>query len=266
MIDLNLTEKSKLMPSVFVGHGSPMNLIEKNEFANSLKQMGEIFQPQAILVISAHWQDKASIVQNAENQKLIYDFHNFPEELYTIKYPSQGWGHDLASKITDLGIENINFTDARGLDHGTWAVLLHMYPKANIPVVQMSIPYGLQMQEYFQIGRKLSQLRQHGIMIISSGNIVHNLYQINWDMKAPVKKWAMDFDKKIEHYINIKDFDKILSLPTDEPDLFRLAHPTNEHFIPLAYALGASLTSDEMVFPCSFIQNSSISMRSVLFF
>lgn len=253
------------MPSLFVGHGSPMNLIEGNQFSESMLKLGQRFKPKAIVVISAHWLESNSVIQNANQQKQIYDFYGFPDQLYKIVYTVPGWDQSLVERIHSLQLTDIQFTDRRGIDHGVWAVLYRMYPQANIPVVQLSIPHGREFSEYFTIGKKLAELRKHGVMIIGSGNIIHNLHRIKWDMNAAPANWAIEFDQNVKSLIDARQFDKLISLATDEKELFHLAHPTSEHFIPLLYTLGAASDSDELFYPCEFIQNESISMRSVLF-
>ncbi|MCB0356963.1 MAG: dioxygenase, partial [Bdellovibrionales bacterium] len=165
----------------------------------------------------------------------------------------------------ELNINPIHFTDRRGLDHGTWAVLYHMYPNAEIPVAQMSIPRNLSFFDYFKLGRQLRELRKFGVMIIGSGNIVHNLQKINWQMDAPSESWALEFDKLVEESINTRNYEQLFSVDHGQRQLFQLAHPTPEHFVPLLYVLGTLFDSDRFSYPCSFIQNATISMRSILF-
>lgn len=264
MQNLSIDQKSARMPSLFVGHGSPMNLVESNTFTQTLSQLGERIKPQAILVISAHWLDSESLLQNSTEQNQIYDFYGFPKPLFEITYRPSGWTNEL-SKQLELSPFSFHTITTRGLDHGTWAVLYHMYPKANLPVVQLSIPRGLGLNEYFEIGQKLSILREQGVLIIGSGNIVHNLRQIDWNMDAPPMDWSVEFDKKVESHINAKQFDRLLNIDQEEKELFNLSHPTTEHYVPLAYILGTVHPSDQISYPCQFIQNGSISMRSVLF-
>ena len=257
--------KIPLMPSLFVGHGSPLNITDKNEFTVTMKKIGEKLRPKAILVISAHWLEDKPTFQNSANQKTIYDFRGFPEDLYQIAYPATGWKKQLIEEVVRLNIKGATFVDSRGLDHGTWAVLHHMFPKANIPVMQLSIDKNLSFEKYFEYGQKLNELRKLGVLILGSGNITHNLREIDWDMKAPPIEWALEFDKIIEDFLDTRRFEKLLTIASDEKSLFEMAHPTTEHYIPLLYTLGAINASDRVSYPCSFIQNGSISMRSVLF-
>lgn len=265
MENIDLKEKTQLMPALFVGHGSPMNLIDKNIYTKAMNKIGEKYKPKAILVISAHWESDASLVQNSEDQKIIYDFYGFPEELYKISYQANGWNEDLTQLLKNTVSYSMTFTSQRGLDHGTWAVLKQMYPRADIPVIQLSINKGLKPEDYFKIGQELAILREHGVMIIGSGNIVHNLQRISWNPEAKALSWAVDFDKFVAEQLNSKHFDKLISIENDDKEFFQLAHPTAEHYIPLLYVLGASKNSDELTYPCHFIQNASVSMRSVLF-
>lgn len=262
---MNFEMNTATMPSLFIGHGSPMNLIEENQLSKTLNILGQQFNPKAILAVSAHWLDRGPVVQNALEQKIIYDFYGFPEKLYQIQYAARGWSEEMVHDLKGFCGSSLQVTNRRGLDHGVWAVLHHMYPKADVPVVQLSIPHKLSKNEYFELGRALRGLRQKGILIIGSGNIVHNLKAINWKSDAPADSWAIEFDEKVADLLVYKKFEQVLDLEKTSNALYLKAHPTDEHFIPLIYCMGAAFDSDSVTFPIEFIQNGSVSMRSVLF-
>lgn len=254
------------MQSLFIGHGSPMNIVEKNVFTESLVLLGErLSRPRLILAISAHWETDGLWLQNSPIHKIYYDFYGFPEQLYKVQYPVAGWHQNDLRLLEKLNLGPVRMDSTRGIDHGVWSILYHMYPNADIPVLQMSLNKNFSFLEHYHLGEKLKKLRENNILILGSGNIVHNLRQIDWDAESPAKPWALDMDQKVKDLILKKEHQSILQLPKSESHLFSLSHPTHEHFIPLLYNLGASQSEDSIEFPCELIQNSSISMRSVLF-
>lgn len=256
------------MPVLFVGHGSPMNILAKNQFTMALNEIGKKFKPQAILCISAHWLTKNSTLQNQKNQPLVYDFYGFPQPLYEVQYPCEGFDEKMQKSVFELGIENLKHTNDFGLDHGSFCPLIHLYPNAKIKAAQLSIPQNLNYEQYYNIAKKLTKLRSEGIMILASGNVVHNLKEIVFSDDAPTKDYAIEFNDLIVNLINSKNPQPFFSLKQDKPALFNKAHPTDEHFIPLLYALGASdfeNQNTQISYPCQFFQNGSISMLSVLF-
>jgi 4,5-DOPA dioxygenase extradiol len=175
----NSTDK---MPVLFLGHGSPMNAIEKNEFVNGFRAVGKtIPKPNAILCISAHWETRGTFVTGMENPKTIYDFSGFPKELYQVQYPAPG-SPQLANETKKIITKTVvGLNDDWGLDHGCWSVVKHLYPNADVPIVQMSLDYSQSPQYHYNLGKELSSLRYKGILIVGSGNIVHNLRMIAWD-------------------------------------------------------------------------------------
>ncbi len=250
-----------LMPVLFVGHGSPMNAIEDNEFSKSWKDLSKrIPKPKYIICISAHWLREGTAVTGMNKPKTIHDFYGFPEKLYLVEYKAKG-SKDLAQEIKNLVREDsISIDNEGGLDHGTWSILKNMYPNADIPVVQLSLNYQISPQKAYEIGKELKKLREEGVLIIGSGNIVHNL-MVMGDSSKPYA-WAEDFDNEIKNLILKEDHKKLIDY-TKLPNSIK-AHPTNDHYLPLLYALGAageskaSFFTEEIVF-------GSISMRSVLF-
>ena len=251
------------MPVVFVGHGSPMNSIEKNSFTNAFSDLGQaLIKPKAILAISAHWVTRGSIIQKSNRPKTIYDFSGFPDELYQIKYEVDG-NSNIANEVA-AKVPSITADDQWGLDHGTWSVLVHMYPNRDIPVLQLSLNANLSIKEHLKLASELYFLRQQGVLILGSGNIVHNLRRIQWDPKAPAYDWNLEFDQKIRDLIANHDFEGVAALEKTNGKLFAMAHPSSEHFLPLLYVLGAASTEGTTKIVGQGTQNASISMTSFL--
>lgn len=249
----------------FIGHGSPMNIVADNVFTQSMSQISQgLEKPKAILAVSAHWITEGAQMTAAARPKQIYDFGGFPDELYKIKYQPYG-APELVNEIT-LQHELIHGTEEWGLDHGTWAVLYHMYPKQDVPVFQLSLNRNFNIEQHLQLAREIKKLKEKNILIIGSGNIVHNLRQITWDPDAPAKPWAVEFESTVldaltnPNYSTEERLEKIFA-----SSLLQQAHPSIEHLIPLVYTLGAAeeLTPGEVLI--KGIQNSSISMASIKF-
>lgn len=250
------------MPTLFVGHGSPMNAIEDNEFTKEWRRLGkEIPKPKAILMVSAHWYTDGSKINDSEEPTMIYDMYGFPDELYQQKHPVKG--HPLLARETiKLVSKNITIDNSWGYDHGTWSVLVHMYPNAEIPVFQLSIDHNLTMEEHFKIGQKLSILREQGVLIMGSGNIVHNLSLANFHEQGGYP-WAYEFDNYIKDKILSKDFEGVINYQ-QEPSS-KLAFFTKEHYIPLLYVLGAAQQDDQIEVFNDKCLMGSISMTGYLF-
>lgn len=253
----------KNMPTLFVGHGSPMNAIEDNSFVDQWKAAAEkIPRPEAILSVSAHWYTNGTKIMGNESPETIYDMYGFPDELYKIIYKAKG-SPSLADKTAKLISRTVETDNTWGYDHGTWSVLHRMYPNADIPVIQLSVDRNASMQEHYNIGREISKLRKEGILIFASGNITHNLSMINWQMPGGYE-WAEEFDKFIIENIRHKNFDNVINYkkvgkPAD------YAVPISDHYAPILYVLGA-LEGDEKVsvFNDECILGS-LSMTSYLF-
>ncbi len=234
------------MPVIFVGHGSPMNAISDNENTRTWQILGEKIKPKAILGISAHWYGRGVRVSD-KNAKLeqIYDMYGFPAELYALKYEPKG---DLM--VADEAFETLKpykaFIDNTwGLDHGLWAVLCKMYPQANIPIVPMSVALDLPLQTQFEIGKTLKELREQGILILGSGNIVHNLGLLNTDFKNKGYEWALRSDEFIKKAVLECDYKALLNYQSSK-DFDSRSFESLEHFLPFINALGASDESDEI--------------------
>lgn len=225
------------MPALFIGHGSPMNTLERNDFTESWRGMGaRLPKPRALLVVSAHWFFGATAVTAMPRPRTIHDFYGFPQELFEFDYPAAG-APDVANEIVEAvkptwcGLDH----DQWGLDHGTWSVLAHMYPKADVPVVQLSINALKPLDYHVEIGRRLAALRRSGIMVVASGNVVHNLRRVQWDQPNAAFDWAERFDDAVVQQMAEAPAD-ILRV-TEHPD-YQAAVPTPDHFIPLLYLAG----------------------------
>ena len=250
------------MPVLFLGHGNPMNAIENNAFTKSLNKLGESLpRPQAVLMISAHWETNGIYVTGMEKPKTIHDFGGFPQKLFEVQYPAPGAPEIAKSVSNEIEKPNIEIDmDKWGLDHGTWSVLKHIFPNADVPVFQLSLDRTKPMAFHFEMGQKLKYLREQGVMIIGSGNIVHNLREVNWKPDAKPYEWAMEFDKWVKDRIDQKDY-KSLFQDALNSQAGKLSIPTLEHYLPLLYTLGASDESDKLTYDYEGIEMSSISMR-----
>jgi 4,5-DOPA dioxygenase extradiol len=228
------------MPVLFIGHGSPMNAIEENEFVKGWRNIGETLpRPSAILCISAHWETRGTHVTSMEMPETIHDFGGFPAELFNVQYPAPG-SPDLARDTKNIIKKaTIGLDDKWGLDHGCWSVIKHLYPKADVPVIQMSLDYYQSPQYHYDLARELSPLRNKGILIIGSGNIVHNLGLVDWGRSGQTEygyDWAIEANEKIINMI-ISDDHALLIDYKSQGKAFNLAIPTPDHFLPLLYAL-----------------------------
>lgn len=254
------------MPVLFLGHGSPMNAIENNDFTQTMKKLGEdLPRPQSILMVSAHWMTKGTYVTGMRQPKTIHDFYGFPRALFDVQYPAPGYP-ELAVAIRHQVDDPVVHIDNQewGLDHGTWSVLRHLYSEAQIPVVQLSLDMSKPAAYHFALGQKLQKLREQGVMIMGSGNIVHNLQEISWQTDAPAYDWALEFDQIAKNKLIQRDF-KYLMNDFHATESGKLSVPTMDHYLPLMYVLGAATEKDEMSFPYEGMQNASISMRAVQF-
>ena len=254
------------MPALFIGHGSPMNAIQKNDFTEMLTALGrKIQKPKAILCISAHWMTEGTWITHMQNPKTIHDFYGFPEELFAVQYPAHA-DLKLADQIRAMVKQpSINAdTEMWGYDHGTWSVLRHLYPDANVPLLQLSV-YMEQPGEYhFQLGQQLSALRDQGVLIIGSGNLVHNLRKISWETHAPAYSWAVECDEWMKHKLEARDFSALVNDAT-QSEAGKLSIPTADHYYPFLYVIGSARSDDVMKFEYEGIHHASISMRCVSF-
>ncbi len=253
--------RPKRAPAFFAGHGSPMNAIETNAFTQSLHTLGQTLpRPKAVLVISAHWTPPYSAVSVHRSPELIYDFFGFPPALEAVTYPADN-AEFLLPSLRPL-FDSLQVKE-RGLDHGTWSVLLHLFPKADVPVMQLGIRSDLSLREHFEVGKKLLALREQGVMVIGSGNITHNLREARMPKDAPAVSWATEFDLFVKKAIEERDFEALIDVENRQR-YARIAHPTLEHYIPLLYVAGASSEEDSSRFVHEGMEHGSLSMRSWL--
>ena len=259
----NNTEK---IPVLFLGHGSPMNAIEENQFVQGFRNISrEIPKPNAILCISAHWFTNGTFVTAMQNPKTIHDFYGFPKELFEVNYPAPG-SPELAKETAALLLPEIVEEDHNwGLDHGAWSVIKHLYPEANVPVIQLSIDYTKSGQYHFELAQKLSALRTKGILIVGSGNIVHNLRLVdfqNFDRDNYGYDWAIEARETVNNYLLEGNFQPLIDFETQSRAL-QLAIPTPEHYLPLIYTLGLKEESEELTLFNDKLLAGSLSMTSM---
>lgn len=256
-----MTEK---MPVLFVGHGSPMNAIEENEFAQAWTMAGtELPRPKVILAVSAHWETMGTKVTAMEKPRTIYDFYGFPRELYEVAYPAPG-KPDLVQTIRKL----IKKTEVQpdldwGLDHGTWSVLARLFPEVDIPVVQISLDRSKSPRDHYQLGEQLKELREEGVLIVSSGNVVHNLRMVKFDDNLKFG-WAEEFDNQVKDLILSGDHDPLIEFEK-LGKAAQLSINSAEHYLPLLYTLGLKSEEDQISFFADRVTYGSLSMRSVRF-
>ena len=250
---------------MFIGHGSPMNAIEDNAYSQSWKALGKKLQrPQAILSVSAHWITKGTKVTGNLKPKTIHDFGGFPKQLFDAEYPAPG--SPEFAKLTEelVTYSHIQTDDSWGLDHGTWSVLLPMYPAADIPVFQLSLDYDQPPAYHYEIGKQLSKLRDKGVLIIGSGNLVHNLRAIDWSGGNKVYDWAREFDGKFTEWMDKGDHASILNYQKILGNTATMAHPSYDHLLPLFYILGLQQKNEHITYFNDQFDMASISMRSMV--
>jgi len=234
---------SQRMPVVFVGHGSPMNAVEDSAFSEGWKKIAaDIPVPKAILMVSAHWMTEGSFVNDSASPKMVYDMYGFPEELYAVKYNASG-SAELAHRVQSL-LNGTSVDNTWGIDHGAWSVLRRMYPKADIPVVQLSVDMTKDAAYHFNLGKALAPLRDEGVLVIASGNVVHNLSRVDWNMDGGYD-WASQFDSYITSAVKEHRFSDVIHYEK-AGSCAQKSFTTPDHFFPLLYVLGASGGEDEV--------------------
>ncbi len=255
---------SNALPALFVGHGNPMNALGSNSYTNAWRRIGrELPRPKAILAISAHWFIPDTAVTISTSPRTIHDFGGFPPELFRVQYPAPG-DPVLARRVQSLLMPtNVTLDDRWGLDHGTWSVLKHVYPEAGIPVVQLSIDETKPAAFHFEIGKKLAPLRDEGILIVGSGNLVHNLHTYAWGRhpRDPYD-WAVRFEARAREMMLAGNFQPLIDYEMLGKDA-ALSIPTPDHYLPLIYVLGAAQRGERVGFPVEGVDGGSISMLSV---
>ena len=254
---------SEKMPALFVGHGSPTYAVEETVFSDGWRKLaGVLPKPKAIIAVSAHWYTMGTKLCSDEQPKMIYDMYGFPQELYEVKYPAPG-DPELAEKTAGLLGRAASIDNTWGIDHGLWSVLRRLYPDADVPVIPMSVDAGASPEQHFELGRKLGELRSEGVMIFASGNVVHNLAAVDWDMQRGYD-WADEFDGWVKTRVLERKFAEIFNYRS-AGDCSKNAFTTPEHFLPLLYALGASDKTDEVSVWNDLRTMGAISMTSYLF-
>jgi len=255
---------SEILPAIFFGHGNPLNALLRNGYTEGWRRIGEsIARPKAILAVSAHWFVPETGVTISTSPRTIHDFGGFPRELYQVRYPAPG-DPDLARRVQQLLAPiPVVLDDSWGLDHGTWSVLKHVYPDADIPIVQLSIDETQPASFHFEIGRKLAPLRAEGVLIAGSGNLVHNLHAYAWGRHLPDPyDWAVGFEEDARALLVAGDEKPLIQYESLGPEAL-LSVPTPEHYLPLLYVAGARQRGEAVSFPVEGVDGGSISMLCV---
>ncbi len=261
---LRSTEK---MPVLFLGHGSPMNAIEENEFVAGFRNIGKsIPKPTAILCVSAHWETRGTFVTAMQNPPTIHDFGGFPKALFDVQYPAPG-SPELAKETKSIVTKTeVGLDEKWGLDHGAWSVIKHLYPNADVPVIQMSLDYYQAPQYHYELAKELASLRKKGVLIIGSGNMVHNLRMVAWDKLYFVGygfDWAMEASEKMKQYILNGDHQQLINYRSQGKP-FELAIPTPEHYLPLLYAIALKEENETISLFNDKAVAGSLTMTSVI--
>jgi 4,5-DOPA dioxygenase extradiol len=260
--NIHTTQK---MPVLFVGHGSPMNAIEENEFVKGWRELGKSMpKPKAILCISAHWETRGSFFTAMEKPQTIHDFGGFPKALFDVQYPAPG-SPELARESKSLIKKTeVSLDEKWGLDHGCWSVVSRIYPEADVPIVQMSLDYNQTPQYHYDLAKELSSLRKKGVLILGSGNIVHNLGLVAWDKLDASEygyDWAIEANEKMKEYILSDDHQKLINYKS-HGQAYNLAIPTPEHYLPMLYVLALKEENEKLNLFNDKIVAGSLSMTS----
>lgn len=258
-------EREKRLPALFMGHGSPMNAIEDNAFTQTWQSLANLIdQPEAVLCISAHWLTQGTWVTAMNQPKTIHDFYGFPQELFNVDYPAPG-SPDLANMTKSIiKSTEVQLDHEWGLDHGTWSIVKRMYPKAHIPVIQLSIDYHRPASWHYALAAELASLRKRGVLIIGSGNMIHNLRILNWKQPESGFDWAIELNETFKKLISERDHAALINFEKLGASA-RLAIPTPDHYFPLIYTLGmAGPTETPVIFNDKTVMGS-VSMTSVQF-
>jgi 4,5-DOPA dioxygenase extradiol len=254
------------MPAIFFGHGNPLNALLENDYTRAWARIGEqLPRPKAILCVSAHWYFPATAVTTSVRPRTIHDFGGFPQELSQVEYPAPG-SPELANRVREmLAPAAVELDERWGLDHGTWSVLCHVFPQADIPVVQLSIDETQPSEYHYEIGKRLAPLRDEGFLIIGSGNIVHNLHTYAWgSRRVEPFEWAIRFEKQARELLLNGDHAPLVAYETLGRDAV-LSIPTPEHYLPLLYVIAVSSEGEQVSFPVEGVDGGSVSMLAVQF-
>lgn len=257
----------KPAPVLFLGHGNPMNAIEENSFVNGFRAIGnELEKPNAILCISAHWETKGTRITAMQHPRTIHDFGGFPPQLYEVEYPAPGHprlANEICERIHSTAVEP---DTSWGLDHGTWSVIKHIYPQADVPVIQLSLDYTQAAQHHYQLAKELQALRHKNVLIIGSGNLIHNLRLVDWNRLSDepyAYNWAIEANEKMKQLIMDDNHQDLINYHLQGQE-FKLAIPTPEHFLPLLYILALKNAQENVRFFNDQTVGGSLSMTSVL--
>ncbi len=252
------------MPAAFIGHGSPMNTLAHNQYTEAWSRLGrDVPRPASILAVSAHWHVRGTAVTAMQTPQTIHDFGGFPQALFDFRYPAPG-SPALALRVGEiLAPLAVRADDDWGLDHGTWSVLAHVFPQADVPVVQLSMDATQPPAFHYELGRRLAPLRDEGVLIVGSGNVVHNLGVLNWSDDAPAYDWAVRFNDVVRDHVQRRDHPPLVDYQSLGDDA-RMSVPTPEHYLPLLYILGMQGAGEQVTIAADGIQNASISMLSVV--
>lgn len=252
------------MPAIFFGHGNPMNAVSSNYYTEAWRRLGQAMpKPTGVLSISAHWYIPETSVTISEVPQTIHDFGGFPKELYEVQYPAPG-SPPLAQRVQELlAPVEVKAETSWGLDHGTWSVLRHVFPEADVPVVQLSIDETLPPESHYELGKTLAPLRDEGVLVAGSGNLVHNLHTYAWGRhQAEPHDWALRFEHKARELLLAGDHDPLIAYETLGSDA-KLSIPTPEHYLPLLYVIALCREGEGITFPVEGIDGGSISMLAV---
>lgn len=255
---------SDLMPVVFFGHGNPLNALSQNAYTEGWAAIGRSLpRPRAVLAISAHWYMPASMVTAKPMPRTIHDFGGFPQELYQVEYPAPG-SPELARHVKDIAVPvPVGLDENWGLDHGTWSVLTHVFPEADIPIVQLSIDERQPPSFHHEMGKRLASLREEGVLVIGSGNVVHNLHAYAWGSReVNPYDWALRFEKKVREFLLAGDDARVVEYEKLGRDAM-LSVPTPDHYLPLLYVLGLRKKKERISFPVEGVDGGSVSMLAV---
>ncbi len=255
------------MPVLFLGHGSPMNAIEENDFVRSWKELGKTLpRPNAILCVSAHWETKGTFATAMEKPKTIHDFGGFPKALYDVQYPAPG-SPELARQTKSIIKKSVvELDDKWGLDHGCWSVVKHLYPAADVPIIQLSLDYYRSPQYHYDLAKEIAPLRNKGVLVIGSGNIVHNLGMVAWDKLNTDNygfDWAVEAKEKMKKFILADDHKSLIDYKS-QGSAFSLSIPTPEHYLPLLYSLALKEENEKVSFLNDKTVGGSLAMTSLI--
>lgn len=252
------------MPAIFFGHGNPMNALQQNDWTSGWATIGKsIPRPRAIVCVSAHWYLPATLVSAMAQPRTIHDFGGFPRELYQVQYGAPG-APELARRVSELLAPlNVELDQSWGLDHGTWSVLVHVFPEADVPVIQLSIDETQPAAFHFELGKRLAPLRDEGVLIMGSGNLVHNLHTYAWGRQIPEPyDWAVRFEAAAKQLMTDGEFAPLIDYESLGRDAV-LSIPTPDHYLPLLYVLGTKRDDEAVSFPVAGVDGGSVSMLTV---